>query len=68
MTGSWDKNIKLWDPRTNQCSGTYQQPEKVVETVFAINPVANMCLYMNVHTKSIRSRKKVFYVFKVPMN
>lgn len=29
VTGSWDKNIKLWDPRTNQCTGTYQQPEKV---------------------------------------
>ena len=29
VTGSWDKNIKLWDPRSNQCTGTYQQPEKV---------------------------------------
>ncbi|CAH3024571.1 unnamed protein product [Porites evermanni] len=29
VTGSWDKNIKLWDPRANQCTGTYQQPEKV---------------------------------------
>jgi len=28
-TGSWDKFIKLWDPRTNQCTGKYEQPEKV---------------------------------------
>ncbi|XP_068695816.1 mitotic checkpoint protein BUB3-like [Montipora capricornis] len=29
VTGSWDKNIKLWDPRISHCTGTYQQPEKV---------------------------------------
>ena len=33
VTGSWDKNIKLWDPRANQCTGTYQQPEKVLKTI-----------------------------------
>lgn len=33
VTGSWDKNIKLWDPRANQCTGTYQQPEKVFKTI-----------------------------------
>jgi len=29
ITGSWDKSIKLWDPRQPQPTGTYQQPEKV---------------------------------------
>ena len=33
VTGSWDKNIKLWDPRANQCTGTYQQPEKVFKMI-----------------------------------
>ncbi len=30
VTGSWDKFVKLWDPRTNQCTGKYEQPEKVL--------------------------------------
>ncbi|XP_055679323.1 mitotic checkpoint protein BUB3 [Lutzomyia longipalpis] len=25
LTGSWDKTIKLWDPREEQCVGTYEQ-------------------------------------------
>jgi WD40 repeat protein len=29
ITGSWDKSIKLWDPRQRQCTGTYAQPEMV---------------------------------------
>lgn len=29
ITGSWDKSIKLWDPRQKQCTGTYAQPEMV---------------------------------------
>jgi len=28
-TGSWDSSVKLWDPRTNSCTGTYTQPDKV---------------------------------------
>jgi cell cycle arrest protein BUB3 len=29
ITGSWDKLVKLWDPRSPNCVGTYEQPDKV---------------------------------------
>lgn len=29
ITGSWDKYVKLWDPRIPTCVGAYEQPDKV---------------------------------------
>ncbi|KAJ3010504.1 mitotic spindle checkpoint protein Bub3 [Thoreauomyces humboldtii] len=29
MTGSWDKHVGVWDPRSNASLGKYAQPEKV---------------------------------------
>ena len=29
ITGSWDKFIKLWDPRIPTCVSSYEQPDKV---------------------------------------
>lgn len=29
ITGSWDKYVKLWDPRSSTCVGSYEQPDKV---------------------------------------
>ncbi|KAG7172465.1 Mitotic checkpoint protein BUB3-like [Homarus americanus] len=29
ITGSWDSNVKLWDPRGPREAGTFQQPNKV---------------------------------------
>ena len=30
ITGSWDHNIKLWDPREKQCTATHDQTERVM--------------------------------------
>jgi cell cycle arrest protein BUB3 len=29
ITGSWDGQVKLWDPRSLKCIGSYDQPDKV---------------------------------------
>ena len=29
ITGSWDSSVKLWDPRSPCCAGTFSQPERV---------------------------------------
>ena len=29
ITGSWDRYVKLWDPRSASCVGSYEQPDKV---------------------------------------
>lgn len=29
ITGSWDRQIKLWDTRSPNCVGSYEQPDKV---------------------------------------
>lgn len=29
VTGSWDHNLKIWDPRSHNCSGSYNQGDKV---------------------------------------
>lgn len=33
VTGSWDMNVKLWDPRTPCNAGTFTQPEKVASAL-----------------------------------
>jgi len=29
VTGSWDSSVKLWDPRSSSCVGTYTQSDRV---------------------------------------
>lgn len=29
VSGSWDKTVKIWDARTNECVSTHEQPDKV---------------------------------------
>ncbi|KAL1115308.1 hypothetical protein AAG570_007339 [Ranatra chinensis] len=29
LTGSWDTFVKMWDPRSSRCVGSYVQPDKV---------------------------------------
>lgn len=29
ITGSWDKTVKVWDPRSNEAVGTFSQPDRV---------------------------------------
>ncbi|XP_054715891.1 mitotic checkpoint protein BUB3-like [Uloborus diversus] len=29
VTGSWDKQVKLWDTRSNTCANSFEQPDKV---------------------------------------
>lgn len=29
VSGSWDQQVKVWDPRQKKCLGTYDQTERV---------------------------------------
>ena len=49
ITGSWDSNIKLWDPRGPREAGTFQQPNKVGaegELMLELLEIYHICTYL----------------------
>lgn len=37
VSGSWDQQVKVWDPRQKKCLGTYDQTERVSITYEIFN-------------------------------
>ena len=44
ITGSWDRTLKLWDPRQHHSVGTYDQSGKamLVQAILTLIPVIYM--------------------------
>lgn len=56
ITGSWDSNIKLWDPRGPREVGTYQQPNKVGMSWNGEMKMGFFCVYWCYRSKTTNAK------------
>ncbi|TPX57655.1 hypothetical protein PhCBS80983_g03708 [Powellomyces hirtus] len=58
MTGSWDKHVGVWDPRTNASLGKYTQPEKVFSMDVVDYTLVVAMAGRTIHVYDVRNMKE----------
>ncbi|KAJ3156812.1 hypothetical protein HDU86_003578 [Geranomyces michiganensis] len=58
ITGSWDKHVGVWDPRTNASLGKYSQPEKVFSMDIVDYTLVVAMAGRTIHVYDVRNMKE----------